>query len=98
MEDNMHHSFFIYGLFSFCGSVCAGQSHFPDDINAFSRLADDCQYLAGEWDSSLEPERKIMLEKNITATFGKAEVVQKQLREKYKEQMGLLNVINQYDF
>lgn len=94
----MRHSFFVLGFLLFLSVAYASKPSLPGDINAFSRLADDCQYLAGEWDSSLEPERKIMLEKNITATCGKAEVVQKQLREKYKEQMGLLNVINQYDF
>ncbi|WON77768.1 hypothetical protein OK023_03500 [Serratia sp. UGAL515B_01] len=69
-----------------------------DDIESYEKVADDCQYLSGEWDSTLPEERKLEIEKEVNVTCSKAKKLQKQLREKYKGKNDILNEINKYDF
>ncbi|WP_235801337.1 hypothetical protein [Yersinia pekkanenii] len=71
---------------------------YPADISEFIKIADECQYLAGEWDSSIPKERQVTLEKEVNVTCPKATELQKKLSTKYQENKKLLDVINDYDF
>ncbi|CNG31105.1 membrane protein [Yersinia pseudotuberculosis] len=89
--------FFIMPFFILLGYSHAAEKY-PADITAYLNVADDCQYFAGEWDSTLPKERQIEIEKKVNVTCSKARSLQEKLSVKYKKRQDLLDVINDYDF
>ncbi|MEA1064386.1 hypothetical protein [Erwinia sp. HR93] len=87
-------------LFSaFILTACANASaQYPKDVEEFIKQADDCQYLAGEWDSTLPAPRQKELEKTISEVCPKAKAQQEVLRGKYRDSKAVLDTINGYDF
>lgn len=88
---------FIIPFFILLGCAHASEKY-PADIAAYLNVADDCQYLSGEWDSTLPKERQVEIEKEVNVTCSKASSLQEKLRVKYEKSKELLGVINDYDF
>lgn len=98
MVDNMKKMiFFILPFILLLGCSHAAEKY-PADISEFLKIADECQYLAGEWDSSIPKERQIAIEKEVNVTCPKATELQKKLSTKYQDNKQFLAVINDYDF
>ncbi|CQH31826.1 hypothetical protein [Yersinia enterocolitica] len=98
MVDNMKKMIvFILPFILLLGCSHAAEKY-PADISEFLKIADECQYLAGEWDSSIPKERQIAIAKEVNVTCPKATELQKKLSTKYQENKQLLEVINDYDF
>lgn len=67
------------------------------DIKAFQTNAENCQYLAGEWDSSLPKSRQKEIEVEVDKYCNLARKQQEQLKKKYKTSKQVEEVISQYD-
>ena len=100
---NRHGLFFI--LFTFqlyfvniSSPMARTGGNFPDDVAIFSHDADICQYLAGEWDSSLPQNRKTELsaemDKNCSAIYQR----QEHLKKKYSRNKVIMHKLNSYEF
>ncbi|MGV3344720.1 hypothetical protein ACGVWS_02890 [Enterobacteriaceae bacterium LUAb1] len=90
--------FFSFLFFFFLSGSSWSSSTYPKDLNEFFKIADECQYLAGEWDSTLPEARKTEIEKNINITCDKARSLQKKVGEKYKSDKQMTEKIKGYDF
>ncbi|GBQ57783.1 hypothetical protein [Komagataeibacter swingsii] len=62
----------------------------PADVTAFIHDAQICQYLAGEWDSTLPDARRLDLAEETGARCATIDVRQKSLRRKYRHNKTLL--------
>lgn len=75
-----------------------GELPLPQDVQHFLSNAEICQHLAGEWDSSLPEEDKKDIEKGINTWCPPAKAALPELREKYKENKGVIKKLSEYDF
>ena len=70
----------------------------PQDVKDFRALADECEHFASEQNGEPDAQQQKELDVKLTATCGKAVMMLKTLREKYKNDEALMKVINSYDF
>lgn len=77
---------------------CSATAQNPADVAQFQKAADQCQYLTGEWDSSLPKERQKHLEAEINSICGKAKSEKEVLLKKYASDSQITDVLNAYDF
>ncbi|HFR4115263.1 TPA: hypothetical protein ACHVKA_003286 [Yersinia enterocolitica] len=98
MVDDMKKMIVLIFQFIFLLGCTPAVVTYPADIMAFIKIADECQYLAGEWDPLISKERQVTIEKEVNITCPKATKLQKKLSIKYQKNKQLLDVINNYDF
>lgn len=78
--------------------IARAEEQFPADVTAFVRNAEICQYLSGEWDSSLPEGRKDALLKEMNARCTNIHVVQEKLQRKYIKNKVIASKLNTYQF
>ncbi|AUQ24986.1 hypothetical protein [Dickeya zeae] len=76
----------------------ANNVHLPDDVQRFLDNAEECQYLSGEWDSTLPKSRQREIEREVDKYCKPAKKQQKELRNKYKGNQAIEGKLNEYDF
>ncbi|UUE11380.1 hypothetical protein NMX13_07340 [Dickeya zeae] len=76
----------------------ANNVHLPDDVQRFLDNAEECQYLSGEWDSTLPKSRQREIEREVDKYCKPAKKQQKELRHKYKGNQAIEGKLNEYDF
>ncbi|MGQ8773606.1 hypothetical protein ACUTQ5_04005 [Serratia sp. NA_112.1] len=82
----------------FLSSCVQAPKNYPNDVNEYLKNADDCQYLSGEWDSTLPIKRQQEIEKEANTTCNNAKRQKEKLNKKYQKDENTLEVINAYDF
>ncbi|MGM3224868.1 hypothetical protein [Dickeya zeae] len=76
----------------------ANNVHLPDDVQRFLDNAEECQYLSGEWDSTLPKSRQREIEREVDKYCKPAKKQQKELRNKYKGNQEIEGKLSEYDF
>ncbi|MGM3160214.1 hypothetical protein ACS25C_05420 [Dickeya undicola] len=76
----------------------ANDVHLPDDVQRFLNNAEECQYLSGEWDSTLPKSRQRDIEREANKYCKAAKKQQNELRHKYKENRQIADKLSEYDF
>ncbi|UJR62327.1 hypothetical protein [Dickeya zeae] len=76
----------------------ANNVHLPDDVQRFLDNAEECQYLSGEWDSTLPKSRQREIEREVDKYCKPAKKQQKELRNKYKGNQAIEGKLSEYDF
>ncbi|WES91211.1 hypothetical protein OHJ28_08240 [Dickeya fangzhongdai] len=76
----------------------ANNVHLPDDVQRFLDNADECQYLSGEWDSTLPKSRQREIEREANKYCKAAKKQQNELRHKYKGNRQIADKLSEYDF
>ncbi|MCA7014850.1 hypothetical protein LF934_19650 [Dickeya dadantii] len=70
----------------------------PDDVQRFLNNAEECQYLSGEWDSSLPKSRQREIEREVDKYCKPAKKQQNALRHKYKGNQQIEDKLSEFDF
>lgn len=65
-------------------SVAAAANTVPSDVRRFIANADNCQHLAGEWDSSLPQSEQRRIERDVVRYCEPAQTQLRTLRKKYR--------------
>ncbi|WP_226101199.1 hypothetical protein [Dickeya oryzae] len=76
----------------------ANNVHLPDDVQRFLNNAEECQYLSGEWDSSLPTSRQREIEQEANKYCKAAKKQQDELKHKYKGNQQIEDKLSEYDF
>lgn len=76
----------------------ANNVHLPDDVQRFLDNAEECQYLSGEWDSTLPKSRQREIEREVDKYCKLAKKQQKELKHKYKGNQAIEGKLSEYDF
>ncbi|UJR53970.1 hypothetical protein [Dickeya zeae] len=76
----------------------ANNVHLPDDVQRFLNNAEECQYLSGEWDSSLPKSRQREIEREVDKYCKPAKKQQKELKHKYNGNQQIEDKLSEYDF
>lgn len=76
----------------------ANNTHLPDDVQHFLNNAEECQYLSGEWDSSLPTSRQREIEREVNKYCKAAKKQQDELKHKYKGNQPIEDKLSEYDF
>lgn len=71
---------------------CAG-APVPDDVNRFIRHADNCEHLAGEWDSSLTKAEQREIQREVNRHCGGAQQQLKSLTVKYRDDLAARKIL-----
>ncbi|GCE89339.1 hypothetical protein MSKU15_0940 [Komagataeibacter diospyri] len=79
-------------------TMAMAADRYPPDVTTFLHDAEICQYLGGEWDSTLPDDRKKDLTEEIGSRCDTIYEKQKSLRNKYSHDKNILSIINVYDF
>ena len=59
--------------------------------------AEACEHFAGEWDPEMSKREKRVIERNVDKYCGLAQKQKAQLLPKFKNDMGVLQALNQYE-
>lgn len=81
----------------FSARAMAGEEY-PRDVVAFVHDAEICQYVSGEWDSTLPDDRKKELTRESDRYCKRINERQKHLDVKYAGKRKITSRINSYDF
>ncbi|WP_038904854.1 hypothetical protein [Dickeya zeae] len=76
----------------------ANNVHLPDDVQRFLNNAEECQYLSGEWDSSLPKSRQREIEQKANKYCKAAKKQLDELKHKYKGNQQIEDKLSEYDF
>ncbi|WP_023639423.1 hypothetical protein [Dickeya zeae] len=76
----------------------ANNVHLPDDVQRFLDNAEECQYLYGEWDSTLPKSRQREIEREANKYCKAAKKQQDELKHKYKGNQQIEDKLSEYDF
>lgn len=76
---------------------CAG-TRAPDDVVRFVRNADQCEHLAGEWDSTLSTAEKRQIERSVIKYCGAAQKQLETLKIKYKDDVAVKKVLADHQY
>ncbi|MBD2783638.1 hypothetical protein ID858_14380 [Xenorhabdus sp. DI] len=87
---------FFFFLF-FCGNSQALENNLPNDWREYIDNAENCQHFAGEWDIDLSEERKKEIVDGIDQHCTKAKELQKKLKERYKNNIKELKIMEGYE-
>lgn len=79
-------------------AIAHAEESFPDDVTAFFHDAKMCQYLAGEWDSSLPRKRKNELSAEMNEACSTIYKRQEYLKRKYIRNKTIMRKLNAYEF
>ncbi|QIZ53252.1 hypothetical protein DWG24_13605 [Dickeya zeae] len=75
----------------------ANNVHLPDDVQRFLDNAEECQYLSGEWDSSLPKSRQRKIEQEANKYCKAAKKQLDELKHKYKGNQAIEGKLSEYD-
>ncbi|PHM30201.1 conserved exported hypothetical protein [Xenorhabdus innexi] len=97
MVDNMKKIIMSCVVF-FClhGVSWASKNTIPKDLQEYIKNTEDCEYLAGEWDSDLPDERKRLIEDEVNIYCKKAHESFYELKAKYKNDPKKIKIINEH--
>jgi hypothetical protein len=98
MGINMALFILVGGVFITSVNCSVGEFCQPKDVIDFQEKAEQCQYLSGEWDSSLTSARKKELETQTNIVCGEISAKKKHLLEKYESNNEVKKIIDAYDF
>lgn len=96
----MNHMKRIYILFFLLPwqAIAVDNIKYPDDVQRFLNNAEECQYLSGEWDSSLPKSRQREIEREVDKYCKPAKKQQNALRHKYKGNQQIEDKLSEFDF
>lgn len=70
----------------------------PSDVNLFVKNANNCEHLAGEWDSTLSKAEKRQIERSVIKYCGAAQKQLKTLKIKYKEAVDVKKILADHEY
>ena len=70
----------------------------PKDVRRFVANADDCEHLAGEWDSSLSKADKREIQRGIVRNCRAAQRQLNQLKSKYRDNANVMKILADHEY
>jgi len=78
-------------------STTAGETAHPKDVARYISNAENCEHLAGEWDSSLDESEQKRIERDVIRYCGRAQKQLNLLKKKYSKDEKTLRIIADYE-
>ncbi|KGD75292.1 membrane protein precursor [Tatumella morbirosei] len=91
----------IFVCMVFSGGAYSQVRQSPEEnteIKYFTDIADNCDYLSGEWDSDLTKKRQREIEKQVDRYCSEVSRLKEKLKQKYKGHPDIESILNGYDF
>lgn len=79
-------------------SVSFAGTKVPSEVGAFVKNADNCEHVAGEWDSTLSKAEKRKIERSVIKYCGAAQKQLKTLQIKYKDDADVKKILADHEY